>query len=48
MSPIFKSVLNALISKSKEPIRDVFFDERDKIQLENILAEKSITQTRLG
>ena len=48
MSPIFKSVLNALIGKSKDTIRDVFFDERDKNQLENILAEKSITLTRLG
>ncbi len=48
MSPIFKSVLNALIGKSKDTIRDVFFDERDKNQLEDILAEKSITLTRLG
>ena len=48
MSPIFKSVLNALMSKSDEPIRDVFFDERDQNKLENILAEKSITLSRLG
>ena len=48
MSPIFQSVLNALIGKSKDTIRDVFFDERDQKQLENILAEKSITLTRLG
>jgi len=48
MSPIFKSVLNALMTKSEEPIRDVYFDERDRNKLENILAEKSITLSRLG
>jgi hypothetical protein len=48
MSPIFKSVLNALMSKSDEPIREVFLDERDQNKLQNILAEKSITLSRLS
>lgn len=48
MSPIFQSVLNALMSKSEERQRDIFFDERDKKELARILAEKSITLTRLG
>jgi hypothetical protein len=38
MSPIFKSVLNALMSKSDEPEREVFLDERDQNKLQNILA----------
>jgi len=48
MSPIFESVLNALMPKSDEPLREDLFDERDQNKLQSILAEKSITLTRLG
>jgi hypothetical protein len=48
MSPIFKSVLNALMPKSDEPLREDLFDERDQNKLQSILAEKSITLSRLG
>lgn len=48
MSPLFRSVLNALMGKSESRIREVFFDERDFIGLQHLLDKNSITLSELG
>lgn len=48
MSPIFRSVFNALMGINEEKLPDLFFDERDFVTLQMLLAENSITLTSLS
>jgi len=49
MSPLLRSIFNALMGiNNKDISRDFFFDERDNDKLEMLLAEKSITLSKVG